>query len=185
MLNIHQVPRLRRAVDPAPEIEGFDPVTGLPARELLYSRLGKQWDWSLKRKNPVSFVLLNLDHYRAYEQAVGREQADQTLGRIGDAIAQSCRRRADMAGRTREGEFGVMLADCEQPGAEKVAESIRHQLNDMAVAYPQAPGGKLTVSVGGTCRVPTPSRFQNSLVIEADQALKEAKAEGRNCIRFS
>ncbi len=184
MLNIHQVTKLRRAVDPAPEFDGFDPVTGLPHRDLFYSRMGKQWDWSLKKRNPISLILFNLDHFQAYSRDRDESEVQLVLGRIGEVIADACRRRADLAGRTREGEFGVMLADCELAGAEKAAEHIRLRVDGLKIANPYSATRLLTVAAGGTCRTPTPARFQNSLVIDADRALKEAKESGHDRIRF-
>lgn len=184
MLNIHQVPRLRRAVDPAPEIDGFDPVTGLPGRELFCARIGKQWDWSLRKQSPISLLLINLDHFKRYQDTAGETGANRALGEVGEVIATACRRRADLAGRTRLGEFGVMLSECALAGAEQVAQSIRTQIDAMQLDTGAPSTRAITVSVGGTFRVPTRSRFQNSLLIDADRALAQAKAEGRDCVRF-
>ena len=178
MLNLRRIGQLRRALDPVPEIEGFDEDTGLAGRELLLARVERQWDGCVEHHQPICLLLVNVDHFAVLRSTAGDEAAGKALARVAQVIADACRRRADFAGRVRQDEFAVLLTDTQAEGALRVAEQIRARV----AGSPGDVGGRppLTVSVGVASTVPTPARFMMSLIHGADQALKQAKADGRN-----
>ena len=182
MLNIQQVARLRRAVDPVPEIEGFDPTTGLAARKLFVSRIEKQWESYGRNQQAMCLLLINCDRFQEITQGYAQDVIDAAMAAIAKVISDVCQRRADFAGLIRDGEFGVYLADCDAEGAYSLAQELRTQINQLDMRT--GPDDRLTVSIGGACRVPTPSRFANSLMIAADQALDQAKEQGGDQVVF-
>lgn len=180
MLNLHKVRQFRRALDPVPELEGFDAETGLAGRELLLERVERQWKWCRDHKQTICLMMVNVDHFGAYRAVYGRTAANAALARIAETISECCRRRADFAGRVREDEFAVLLADAPLEGARQVAERIRLGVYANAGEPDRDGNDPLTASIGVACTVPSSSRFVMSLVHNADRAMKRAKESGRN-----
>lgn len=180
MLNLRKVNRFRRALDPVAEIEGFDGDTGLAGRELLLQRVERQWKWCREHQQPICLMMVNVDHYGAYKAVYGHSAGTAALARVAQVISDCCRRRADFAGRVREDEFAVLLADAPDEGARQVAERIRHGIHATAGAPSAGNTDPLTASIGVACCVPSNSRFVMSVIHNADLAMKRAKSDGRN-----
>lgn len=171
MQNIKQIPKLRRALDPVPEIETFDSVTGLADRALFEARVERQWEWCSRMQRPMTMIIVELD--AANDARIDEEE----LVSVALIVAESCRRRADFAGHIRPREFGMLLNDVDPDGAIKVAETLRDKIVGSGDRYPK-------VSIGvGRCR-PTANRFSKCIKIAVDNALQEAKAAGRGEVRM-
>lgn len=176
MMNLNQVSRLRRAVDPAAEIAEFDPLTGVAARSLFVRRLERQWEWSCEQQQPLSLLLINIDHFQDYCARASQQQVDDALSQMAICIAQRCKRRSDFVGRVRTDEFAVILADVKMPGVETMAERLQQGLH--ALAIDDQDGAQLQVSMGAVVGIPQANRFAHSVSIAADHALQSAKAMG-------
>lgn len=180
MLNLQQVPRFRRAVDPPVEVQGFDDLTGVAGRGLFMGRLEAQWCWASEQQLSISLLLINIDGFQRFAAQASQEQADQALAQLAVAIAESCQRRSDLVGRIRDDEFGVILADVDLAGTQGMAERLRDRIDELRIE--DGHDGHLRVSIGGTSGVPLPNRFPHSLQIAADHALRAAKAQGPGSI---
>ena len=176
MLNLQQVPRFRRAVDPPVEVQGFDELTGVAGRGLFMGRLEAQWCWASEQQLSISLLLINIDGFQAFSAQASQAQVDEALAQIAVAIAESCQRRSDLVGRIRDDEFGVILADVDLQGTHGMAERLRARIAELQIDDGQ--GGHLQVCIGGTSGVPLPNRFPHSLQIAADHALRAAKQKG-------
>lgn len=178
---LQQPRQLRRAVDPVPELKEFDAVTGLVADSLFRRRFQAQWIVYQRSGMPLALLLVNLDGYRAYRAAYDKLVVRDALIRAAVTVSKTCRRRADLAGRVRTGEFALMLSDTDQTGAGRIANAVRLAIEELDIPYPASPtGDRLTATVGMACAVPTSARFPNSLFIVADHALMAGKENGRN-----
>lgn len=182
MMNLNQVSQLRRAVDPAAEIAEFDSLTGVAARSLFIRRLERQWEWSCEQQQPLSLLLINIDHFQAFSARTSQQQADEALTQMAVCIAQRCKRRSDFVGRVRNDEFAVILADVAMPGVEAMAERLQQSLHELAID--DQDGGQLRVSMGAVVGIPQANRFAHSVSIAADHALQAAKALGSGRIEI-
>lgn len=185
MHNVNQVNHLRRAADPVPELAGFDAESGLAVRALLMERVEQQWDKCTRSKQPLGALLLALDGLeRGDTRLEHNELLCADLSAAGQVVARWCRRRADFAGRMRQQEIGVMLAESELEGMRGVAEQIIRSIRDLKLPHPMQPHATLTASVGGAVVVPDKNHMARSLWVFADRALADARAMNGNCVVF-
>jgi diguanylate cyclase (GGDEF)-like protein len=184
--NLQSLRGRRRAVDTAPDVPGFDRLTGLASRKLFEARLYQQWRSSQVARRSLALILVDFDHFRSFRSAHHKSVANGALANSARILSQECRRRADFAGRLRMSEFACLLIDVQVEGALYVAEKLRAGIEALKIVLDEAPAAKvLTVSVAVVCLVPPASHFSGTLLIAADEVLKQAKHLGRNRIEVA
>ncbi len=173
----------RRAVDPTPELRDFDALTGLAVRDFFRHRLEQQWDLCRDGHRHLGLILVDFDKLRSFRAANHKHTVGAALSDAAEVVRLACRRRADLAGRVRSGEFAVLLSDVDCDGTRMMAERIRSGVAELNIARgANGQDGVLTVTVGAVCVVPPASHFPHTLMIACDHVLKDAKDEGGNCV---
>jgi diguanylate cyclase (GGDEF)-like protein len=152
-----------------------DALTGLPNTRAVYDTLKRMLAQASRTLNPLSAVMLDLDHFKQINDTLGHEKGDEALAAVGDALASSTR-AGDFAGRYGGEEFVVLLPDTDKAGALELAEKLR-----LAVSLLRVPGTErpLTTSCG-VASYPADAQDPERLLRLADRALYAAKAAGRN-----
>jgi diguanylate cyclase (GGDEF)-like protein len=150
-----------------------DSLTGLYNRRLLFERLSEETERARRFAHGFSILMLDIDHFKAVNDAFGHQVGDQVLVRVA-AELRAVLRDVDTAGRYGGEEFLVILPYADARQALEVAERVRTRL--AALTWPQ-PGLRITVS-GGVAEYMGPGI--DALVEAADRKLYEAKAAGRN-----
>nr|WP_255616555.1 sensor domain-containing diguanylate cyclase [Microvirga puerhi] len=130
---------------------------------------------------PMSLLLLDLDHFKRLNDTLGHPAGDEVLRHFGSLLGQMARRPDDVAARYGGEEFALILADTDRVGAETVAQEFQASLADAAIAHPSGIGGCVTVSVGIACLGPDMAASPELLISRADIALYAAKQRGRAC----
>jgi diguanylate cyclase (GGDEF)-like protein len=155
-----------------------DSLTGLPNRRVLDQALAQCWQKA--PDTPLSMLMIDIDHFKAYNDSLGHPEGDRCLAAVARAIQRSTRGLDDVAARIGGEEFAVLLPGAGMRAALKVAERIRQELAGMALLHP-APGcgPQVTVSVGCAQRQPSMAAATN-LIAAADSALYAAKRGGRD-----
>jgi diguanylate cyclase (GGDEF)-like protein len=153
-----------------------DTLTGLPNRRRFDEEFARAFGSAIRRSSPIAVAIIDIDHFKNYNDAFGHQAGDEALRRIAHAIAESVERSGDFAARYGGEEFVVILEDTTLAGAAGVAERIRHAVLDAAIPAPA--GGPLSVSVGVAARLP--GSTGEALLRQADGALYDAKNAGRN-----
>ena len=150
-----------------------------------YFDLHFEHEWQIARRNrqPLSLVLIDVDHFKAYNDHCGHPQGDACLREVAHLLTDTVRRPGDLVARYGGEEFVCLLADVGSAGALAVAEKIAAALKDAWIDHPRSPAGpRLTLSIGvATAR--QPSGAPEGLVAYADELLYAAKAAGRNQIK--
>jgi diguanylate cyclase (GGDEF)-like protein len=152
-----------------------DPLTGLSNRRHIRERLELAVGQA-ERGIPVSMVMIDLDHFKSYNDAYGHVAGDQLLMHVG-ACLRDLVRKTDCAARWGGEEFAVVLTGTPHEGAKVVAEKIRQ-----AIAL--LPAHREVSASVGICSW-EPGLSSEQLVKRADQALYMAKRTGRNRVRSS
>jgi diguanylate cyclase (GGDEF)-like protein len=158
-----------------------DPLTGLPNRRYLEERLFEEVERSKRHGTPLSFMILDIDHFKRYNDIWGHTNADRVLVKTAQLLRRGVR-AIDMATRYAGDEFCVVLPETELGDAAVIAERIRREVNQSE--YRSEHGelmGQVTISIG----VSSFSRTRQSslaIVESADRALYRAKMLGRNCV---
>ncbi|MBR0785997.1 sensor domain-containing diguanylate cyclase [Bradyrhizobium iriomotense] len=157
------------------ELATTDALTGLKNRRKFDTVIDVEWRRAMRQKTAVALLMIDADHFKAYNDTFGHQAGDQVLVGIAICISDSVRRAGDCAARYGGEEFAVLLPDTSATEAFTIAETIRLKVqgwsDDQATS---------TVSCGIASLVPTAGMDWTILVAAADKALYAAKAGGRN-----
>ena len=152
-------------------------MTGLYNHSHFQECIEKEIRRSDREGRPMSLLLLDLDHFKQYNDRYGHTEGDAALRRVSGQVMKSIR-ATDMAFRYGGEELAVLLPSCSKEQAVEVAEKIRDAVG-RGGARPGRFGGKTTISIG-VATFPEDGRVARGLVDTADAALYSAKAQGRD-----
>lgn len=143
--------------------------------------LEREWVLAARKREPISLILADVDHFEPYINMYGRKHAEEALQRIFDTLKTTLRRPADFAANLSEQQFAAVLPDTNEFGALMVAETLRQSVADMSILHEGARvAGRLTISVGVASLVPRGGLGSLDLMAEASRSLYQAKLKGRN-----
>lgn len=162
-----------------------DPLTGLINRRGLESCMLRQWRQGLRTRTPIALIMVDVDHFKAYNDSLGHPQGDVCLTSIAGVLGEMVRRPGDCAGRYGGEEFILLLAGTPLTSAGAMAEQLREKVSALRLPHPASPGGIVTVSLGVACMIPRPFVNMGDLLDLADAALYQAKREGRNRVSIA
>ncbi len=158
-----------------------DPLTGLANRRRFDEFFDLEWHQAVRSGLPLSMVLVDVDHFKLYNDEYGHANGDECLKAVADAISGVMVRSTDLAARFGGEEFICALSDTDSRGALKVAENIRAAVENLKMAHIKSRvAGYVTVSVGVTTVRPTGTDEVDVLFEECDKRLYQAKHDGRN-----
>jgi len=158
-----------------------DGLTGLANRRCFDETLHAEWARALRQRQPLSLLMVDVDNFKAYNDANGHLGGDECLKRVATAVASEMRAN-DLVARYGGEEFAVILPNQSLKGAASVAERIRTRVEQLQVPNRLAPGQQVTVSIGAATALAAPDNSASDLVATADAALYRAKHMGRNRI---
>lgn len=178
----HQFALALRRVKLYEEVEVLattDSLTGVHTRRYFLERFQEEFTRSIARKIDLSFLMVDVDHFKDFNDQYGHLVGDQILKGVGE-ILKSNVREIDVIGRYGGEEFAVVLPDTDRDGAQFAAERIRSAVeNALIKAYDTTV--KITVSIG-ISTYPSDGKQATELIDKADWALYRAKKQGRNCV---
>lgn len=158
-----------------------DTLTGLLNRRGFDERLATALATARRSRLPLTLMLCDLDHFKAYNDTLGHGAGDDCLSRVGALIRQTCRRPSDQAARYGGEEFALILPDTPKTGAMTLARAIQRVFDLAGLPHPASSvAPHVTLSGGITTCVPDDSTTVEGLLVRADEALYVAKAKGRN-----
>lgn len=165
------------------EMAYLDGLTGIANRRRFDEVLDKEWRRAQRSHKPLALVIVDIDHFKSYNDAVGHGQGDECLRRVATSLAGCARRPADLVARYGGEEFAAVLPETGHEGAAMVAESMRTAIERLALPHPALGGHHVTISVGVSGGVPVGMDDSHATLLKAaDDALYEAKRRGRNCV---
>ncbi|WDM77384.1 diguanylate cyclase [Xanthomonas cucurbitae] len=177
-----QVRRMHRAETQLSSDAWVDALTGIANRRAFDQHLSQAVQDSVHLQVPVSVLMIDVDHFKLYNDTYGHVNGDACLRLIAAAIAGCTRRSEEVAARYGGEEFAVILPHTDTAGALRVAESLRAAVADLGLMHLASPTSPhVTVSVGAaSCDTPQKPATPQTLVHDADVALYRAKQAGRN-----
>ena len=157
-----------------------DQLTGLPNRRSFDNRIDIEWNRAMRDKAPISILLMDIDKFKAYNDAFGHQQGDVALRTVANAIKWSLSRSTDFAARWGGEEFVILLPSTHSSGAGIVAEKIRESVENMVIPSNDERSERTTISIGIHTLIPSKDCLICEFISAADSALYEAKITGRN-----
>jgi diguanylate cyclase (GGDEF)-like protein len=125
--------------------------------------------------------MIDIDHFKAYNDLYGHGGGDRCLQQVATAIAAGVRHEGALVARYGGEEFAVILPRTEAHEAAEIAEGLRRRIESLGIAHAGNPTGtRVTISVGISTRTPPQTADFVDLMNSADQALYKAKEGGRN-----
>lgn len=160
-----------------------DVLTGLANRRRFDQALAQEWDRARRNRSVVSLLMVDVDHFKAYNDHCGHPAGDQCLEHIARAMASAVQRPADVVARYGGEEFVVLLPDTDQAGAMELARKLIAQIDLLALPHAMSSTAPhVTVSVGVATQAPLMDMDRQGLVDAADAALYRAKRGGRHAV---
>jgi diguanylate cyclase (GGDEF)-like protein len=170
-----EIGRRAQAEDELEELATSDALTGLKNRRKFDTTIDLEWRRGIRQKMPLALLMIDADHFKAYNDTFGHQAGDQVLVGVAICISDSVQRAGDCAARYGGEEFAVLLPGLAPAEALAVAEKIRLKVE----LWSDEPQGT-TVSIGVASMMPAATADWSELVGAADKALYAAKAQGRN-----
>ncbi|MBN1173704.1 MAG: diguanylate cyclase [Micromonosporaceae bacterium] len=170
---------LREANERLERLAVTDSLTGLANRRRLTDALQAKWSCALRRGAPIAVAMIDIDHFKRYNDRYGHPAGDDCLRTVASTIVRSIR-DTDLAARYGGEEFAVVLPDTDEVTACAIAERIRQAVVGLGEPNGRAGEGIVTVSVGVARTTPTPTDSADALILAADIQLYQAKRAGRN-----
>ncbi len=156
-----------------------DELTRLHNRRSILERLGESWELSGRHQRPLSFLMLDIDHFKRFNDTHGHEAGDVVLKEVAAGIKRQMR-GPDVCGRLGGEEFAVLCPETDLEGAAHLAERIRCAVEALQIRH-HGQSLSTTLSIGVAQRCEAHDTF-DALIADADKALYHAKANGRNAV---
>jgi diguanylate cyclase (GGDEF)-like protein len=167
------------------ELAHHDTLTGLKNRRVFDEQLDRLWDRSVDEHRPLAIFMVDIDHFKAYNDWAGHQAGDQTLRRVAQTLQRFVTRPLDVLARYGGEEFALLSYDIDSSDAETLAEQMRVAVGALEIKHEGATaGGSVTISIGVAVVQPSTERRSRGALQLADQALYEAKVRGRNRVEL-
>ncbi|OAN53751.1 diguanylate cyclase [Paramagnetospirillum marisnigri] len=158
-----------------------DGLTGLANRRSFDEKLEAEWLHAQREGTPLSLLLVDVDHFKLYNDTYGHQKGDSCLKAVAEAMGHQVFRPTDLAARYGGEEFAVVMPSTDLDGALRVAERIRQSIFDRNIAHSASQtADRVTLSIGAASIIPDEEHDPGDLVNAADVALYRAKHSGRN-----
>lgn len=171
---------LERANRELERLSRTDALTGLANRRAFDEALEREWRRACRAGSSVAVILLDVDHFKAYNDSLGHPAGDRALAALGSMLAEEARRAEDVVARYGGEEMVLLLPGLELADAAAFAEHLLERARALGLEHAASPSGRLTLSAGVAALVPVEGRDAGLLVDCADSALYRAKQEGRD-----
>ncbi|MCG7391791.1 sensor domain-containing diguanylate cyclase [Microvirga sp. ACRRW] len=157
-----------------------DRLTDLANRHVFDATLERAWGRLQRTSRPLSLLMLDIDHFKALNDASGHQAGDEALRQFARVLSTAVRCSDDLAARYGGEEFSLILPDTDRAGALKVADMLQASLARAEIPHPTSTHGRVTASIGLATTGPDDVDNLQTLVAHADAALYQAKRDGRN-----
>ncbi|MBF0177169.1 MAG: diguanylate cyclase [Magnetococcales bacterium] len=172
---------LKKRGDMLEHLAMMDGLTGIPNRRRFDETLEREWRRCLRAQRPISLILVDVDHFKLYNDHYGHAQGDQCLKKIAVAMAKTQTRSADLVARYGGEEFVCLLPEIASEGAQSSARRMQEATAALQIPHLQSPtAGHVTLSLGVATTTPNRSCKPIMLIEAADGFLYQAKSGGRN-----
>jgi diguanylate cyclase (GGDEF)-like protein len=180
-LRVHHQIRIINQLRTIEHLSLIDQLTGIPNRRNFDTRLSVEWGRATREDTPISILMVDIDHFKHYNDTYGHQQGDKALRLVAQILAKTIKRTTDFYARWGGEEFVVLLPNSDSAGGMKIAEQLRQNIEAAELPYDDEGNfTKLTVSIGVNSYTPMLEGSVDQFISRADKALYDAKNSGRN-----
>lgn len=184
MARVRNQVMLKVKTDMLEELISTDSLTEVANRRRFDIVLHDEWRRCIRSNEPISLLMIDLDHFKKINDNYGHTAGDSCLKEIAKTLNRSMRRSADTLARFGGEEFAAIVPNCDFDSAMNLAEKMRQDVEDLTITLPNTHKEiKITTSIGVASMIARRGSSQNVLLDTADELLYKAKASGRNCVR--
>ncbi|HAX76648.1 MAG TPA: hypothetical protein DCY88_12600 [Cyanobacteria bacterium UBA11372] len=159
----------------------LDGLTGVANRRYFNEYFTREWQRLAREQAPLALILCDIDYFKQYNDTYGHVTGDLCLKQVASAIEQAAKRPADLVARYGGEEFAIILPNTKAEGALAVAEEVQNYVKALQIPHANSQVSQyVTLSLGISVAVPTPKSAFEQLISTADQALYDAKYQGRD-----
>lgn len=155
-----------------------DPVTQLTNHRYFQERLLKDFEQATLSSLPLSLVMIDVDHFKSFNDHYGHPEGDRLLAEVSSRLKKLCPEKGSVSRYGGE-EFGLILPGFDLKSASDLAEKVRKTIEEMPFTGPHGRPAFVTISLGIASN-PHLYKKASELVTAADNALYQAKRQGRN-----
>jgi diguanylate cyclase (GGDEF)-like protein len=167
------------------EMARRDSLTGIFNRRYFDERLEREWDRHRRSEQWLAVALVDLDHFKPFNDRYGHVKGDECLITVADALSGCARRSDELAARYGGEEFVFLLPATPPEGADEFGRLACDEVRALHLAHGASSKGVVTASVGVASLRPAPGLEPMDLLRLADKALYQAKNAGRDCHRIA
>jgi len=176
--------RLKQQSDLLESYAFRDGLTGLANRRAFDDRAASEWSRCQRAALPLSAIMIDVDHFKLYNDSYGHARGDECLRGVSQALARRIQRSSDLVARYGGEEFVVLLPGSDHVGALAVGEELRQSVQALALEHRASKvADHVTISVGVATVQPNEPHSVPSLLEQADAMLYACKTAGRNCVQ--
>ena len=158
-----------------------DSLTGLANRRYLDEVLENEWRSAIRHKLPITIMMIDIDFFKLYNDALGHIQGDQCLRRIAILLGSISSRSGDLAARYGGEEFLLLFSVTDKDQALIQVQQLMELVRNIGIIHPKSNVSKhVTISVGVATMIPHLNDKLSDFISRADHALYTAKSNGRN-----
>lgn len=162
----------------------MDGLTGIANRRYFDDFLQREWRRARREQLPLSMLLLDVDHFKLYNDTYGHIAGDECLKQLAMVLKGAAKRATDLAARYGGEEFALILADTPQEQAQTIAQQLLSAVEKLQLEHRTSPvRSYVTVSIGSATFVPDRNLSEETILLAADRALYLAKQNGRNQVQ--
>ncbi len=178
-----QVMRLQKELE---ELSFKDGLTGVGNRRMFDSILEVEWANARRHHQPLSLIILDIDHFKQYNDHYGHIQGADCLRKVAQALSSVGTRARDFFARYGGEEFVLVLPETDADAAAKIAERCRSVIFKQQIPHAQSATSQIvTLSLGVGTIIPSHDAEPRVFIEAVDRLLYKAKQKGRNCAVFS
>jgi diguanylate cyclase (GGDEF)-like protein len=160
----------------------IDMLSGLANRRGFQGRLDFEWLRAMQHGSELSLLMIDVDHFKLFNDTYGHPEGDACLTRIGATLAEVAAETIGFAGRYGGEEFCLLLPNIDVGRALAIGETVRAAIQGLTIPHSTSAHETVTVSIGVACATPNDTLRPGDLIEAADAALYAAKHRGRNTV---
>ncbi len=181
--------RLKRQSELLERLVTIDGLTEIPNRRRFDEHLDVAWRSGVRSRQPLSVILMDVDHFKLFNDNYGHAAGDRCLCRVAKALEAALGRPTDLVARYGGEEFVAVLSNTDLEGASLVGERLRAAVEELAIPHAHSSAGAMvTISLGGAAVIPFHEGHEElvagDLTHAADLGLYAAKESGRNRVEM-